>query len=243
MEFELIKTPPPLPKRGIVIRESLPLQVRHDYVKLSKFNPIRGPYEGWGPVAVKPGRCGMWTSTYTPDNEEGICEWVRWMKSEMPEWMWGWRWAYVYEIASPLRIIEIDSLDDLTALNDEFGDEDQYLKAAGLGQRYPSWERLAKEFDAVHLTEAGQWATRMTRPDTLYGWDCESTLWLRLRKRTMHFVKKVNTCIGGRRPTKQDMRDKIQIHRFRMREMMENMKAWRSAAGLAVPPALEGDAQ
>ena len=40
------------------------------------------------------------------------------------------------------------------------------------------FERMAADFDAVHLTDEGQWATRLTQP-SLYGWDCESTCWLR----------------------------------------------------------------
>jgi len=31
-------------------------------------------------------------------------------------------------------------------------------------------------YDAIHLTEAGERATRWTRPRTLYGWDCECVL-------------------------------------------------------------------
>lgn len=30
--------------------------------------------------------------------------------------------------------------------------------------------------ECIHLTESGQWNTRLTRPLNLYGWDCESIL-------------------------------------------------------------------
>lgn len=42
---------------------------------------------------------------------------------------------------------------------------------------YPDFELLAKHFDVIHLTENGQYETRLNHPD-LYGWDCESSLWL-----------------------------------------------------------------
>jgi len=41
------------------------------------------------------------------------------------------------------------------------------------------WERISKEYDAVMLTEDGQVHTRFSRPLSLYGWDCESTVWFR----------------------------------------------------------------
>jgi len=41
------------------------------------------------------------------------------------------------------------------------------------------WEEIAKHYDGVMLTEAGQVHTRYSRPLSLYGWDCESTVWFR----------------------------------------------------------------
>jgi len=40
------------------------------------------------------------------------------------------------------------------------------------------WEEIAKHYDAIMLTEKGEKETRYTNP-SLYGWDCESTLWFR----------------------------------------------------------------
>jgi hypothetical protein len=37
----------------------------------------------------------------------------------------------------------------------------------------PDYELMAKQYDAIHLTARGQWATRLTTPRNLYGWDCE----------------------------------------------------------------------
>lgn len=41
---------------------------------------------------------------------------------------------------------------------------------------YLDFEKISNKFDAIWLTEKGQWETRFTRPFNLYGWDCESIL-------------------------------------------------------------------
>lgn len=47
--------------------------------------------------------------------------------------------------------------------------------------RWLKFSEMAKQFDGMHLTDNGQWATRLPPFDSpnLYGWDCESTLWFR----------------------------------------------------------------
>ncbi len=210
----------------IRVVDTLPLQVRHNRVHLPKFNPIRNACEGWGTISVKPGWSGMWTSTYTPENPDGICDWARWCNIEgFREWQW--RTGYVYEVRRGLRIIEIDSLRDLLALLDEYGLPDPISMMRPI-RFFPNWERLARKFDAVHLTEQGQWDTRMTRPHSLYGWDSESTLWLRLHRNTLRYVKKVPTGMGGRRPTRQDLIDARFILHSTLHRMAEEMRQWRA---------------
>jgi hypothetical protein len=214
--------------------DTLPLQVRHNRIRLPKFQRIRNLAEGWGPISVKPGRTGMWTSSYTPENPEGICDWLRWcVDNEF--YTWRWRWAYVYEVARPLRIVEIDSQEDLHALNDEFGVPDEISVLCHADNphhpihRWPNWERLAQHFDAIHLTENGQWATRLPPGgDNLFGWDCESTLWLRLHRNTLRFVKKIHLGIGGRRKTRTEIREERKIANIEMQKLMRNMKAARA---------------
>lgn len=48
-------------------------------------------------------------------------------------------------------------------------------------------EAIAKKYDAVHLTSEGQWRTRHSTPN-LYGWDCESTLWLRWKFEKVEYI-------------------------------------------------------
>ena len=44
--------------------------------------------------------------------------------------------------------------------------------------KFPDFEKVALEFDAIHLTTRGMMETRFTPFETpdLYGWDCESVL-------------------------------------------------------------------
>jgi hypothetical protein len=70
------------------------------------------------------------------------------------------------------RIAHIDTYSDLAALVAAY-------PGPGVDTRFPDWEAVSRDYDAVHLTDAGQWATRLSHPHDLYGWDCESTLWFR----------------------------------------------------------------
>jgi hypothetical protein len=79
----------PRSKLGVIrIMESLPPQVRHSRIHLPRFERIQNEQDGWGPISVKPAG-GMWTSSYTPDNPEGLCDWLRWCVGEhFREWQW-----------------------------------------------------------------------------------------------------------------------------------------------------------
>lgn len=112
---------------------------------------------------------GFWTSSYI----NGSTDWLRWCQEESwcepTEQNW-----FLLGVKRGARICHIDSLDDLVEL------------LARYPSGHSSWslgpvldfERLATDFDGLHLTENGLWATRMTAPN-LYMWDAESTLWFR----------------------------------------------------------------
>lgn len=115
---------------------------------------------------------GMWTSTWDEHTGGG---WVQWCVGEdfcVPAD--GWR-AWRLTPRPDARVYEIDTYADLDALFARFPHESPHPALDG----YPHWERIGEEFDAIHLTDAGQWATRLSHPLSLYGWDCESTLWYR----------------------------------------------------------------
>jgi hypothetical protein len=133
------------------------------------------------------------------------CDWMRFCMSEQ-FYESSWRFGYVYQPRKNLRIVEIDGLNDLLAVLDEFGTVDSRMAQLGFPRRYPNWQEMAKHFDAIHLTEKGQWETRFSRPNDLYGWDTESTLFLRLHRNTLKFVKKLRFGVGGRRFSRQECR-------------------------------------
>lgn len=128
---------------------------------------------------------GLWTSTFDERYGSG---WVQWCLAEefgrsrgdpvFPIW--------TLDPNPEARVYEVDSYADLEALHERYGDfappprsRLPIFDLSHFGVPWLDWHRIAEDFDAVHLTEEGQWATRLTAPLNLYGWDCESTLWLR----------------------------------------------------------------
>jgi hypothetical protein len=142
--------------------------------------PVTEEMCGW----MKP-TGGLWTSTKLPSGSSG---WINWCLGEDfagPEFD---VWELTPDPAA--RVFTIDSLPDLLDLRARFSPLCDHprdcapLRDIGAGV---SWRRVAEEYDAVRLTEEGQWRTRMSRP-SLYGWDCESTLWFRWRFTDVHHV-------------------------------------------------------
>lgn len=127
-------------------------------------------------VASERARCkpygGMWTSTHLgPDELSG---WAQWCRDER----WGDNdadlWLLTPEPDASVYIV--DSYDDLKFLHQCYGrTEDR----GSYQSHYIDWTLVAERYAAVSLTDEGQWRTRLTMPYDLYGWDCESTLWLR----------------------------------------------------------------
>lgn len=133
---------------------------------------VRNTLHTWLPNKPQPGT-GLWTSTWNEQTHSSA--WTEWCQfnSEFlaPHW-------FLLTPQADARIYTIDTLDDLLALLEVFslpGVSQTILQVYG---GLLDCERLAGVYDGIHLTEAGQWATRLTTP-SLYGWDCESTLWLR----------------------------------------------------------------
>jgi hypothetical protein len=118
-----------------------------------------------------PERRGLWTSTWT--GPESISEWAEWCMAEDfagPEWR-----VYVLTPRPRTKLWNIDSLDDLIALLDRFGAETELSRAVGRTSMFPGIDFdafLRDGYIGVHLTDKGQWATRLSEP-SLYGWDCE----------------------------------------------------------------------
>ena len=143
---------------------------------------------------------GFWTSSL---DEDGECGWVKWTRrnSFSTHGVEVQVWKIVPE--EDLDIYVINSLEDLLDLVDEYGFQDHPVldREEGFSHKYPDWEAVSEDYDAVRLTSKGQTETRMPRmrskiegleqkwegefPPDLYGWDCESTLWFSWKFKTI----------------------------------------------------------
>lgn len=115
-------------------------------------------------------RGGFWTSTL---NLQTGSDWVHWQHCE--------QWyashledLYLVVVQGHPRVYTIDSVQDMDGLFAKYP-LDQY----GCGIPGIDYTRVARDYDAVHITARGQEVTRHTFPRNLNGWDCESTLWFR----------------------------------------------------------------
>lgn len=144
-------------------------------VELDKIKPIKNRPHGF----VKP-EGGLWTSTYDPDCGS---DWVQWnlgerYTGEIREEEGANKIYYDCCLLYP-READICIVDDFEDLEDIFYNYPFRSKGSFGMPEYIDYEALAQDFDAMHLTFRGQRETRMTHPLSLYGWDCESTIWFR----------------------------------------------------------------
>lgn len=143
------------------------------------FQPVRS--DPTHPRA-KPDGGGLWTSTWDEQHGSG---WVQWCiaeefdcKPDDPTWEDCW----LVTPADDANVYTIDSYDDLRRLCQLYGRTHTFGEDSAHGpfhDTFPDWSLVAEFYDAVRLTDEGQWKTRLTHPLNLYGWDCESTLWFR----------------------------------------------------------------
>lgn len=123
---------------------------------------------------VKP-EGGLWTSPYEAYFGSPWCQWCLTeefrVKRDHPYFH-----LWLLEPDPNSHIYVIDSEQDLIDLVAAYPAKPI---SPGYPFEYPDWLKVAEDFDGVHLTDEGQWQTRMSQPANLYGWDCECTLWLR----------------------------------------------------------------
>lgn len=116
---------------------------------------------------------GLWTASWLGPRLGS--NWVQWCLEN--------NFAYGLENSFPCwllipdrhaRIFTIDSYVDLEVLDHLYG----VPLFEGSSMRSFDFGRMSLDYDAVHLTMRGQLQTRLSHPLSLYGWDCECTLWL-----------------------------------------------------------------
>lgn len=112
---------------------------------------------------------GLWSSPYTP-GKKYISDWDRFCKEENFD-KEDWSKGIIFKLKDNARIYTIDSYEDLTVLVNKYPNEKSIIRTDAL-----DFNKIAEDYDAIHLTEEGQWKTRNTYPNTLYGWDCETLL-------------------------------------------------------------------
>lgn len=89
--------------------------------------------------------------------------------------------GWVARLKPDARVATIDSLDDLKKLVERYPAKTDPDVAGMTGGRL-DFERMAKDYDVIHLTSDGQRRTRMPhsligdKPPDLYGWDLASSL-------------------------------------------------------------------
>ncbi|GAC1662332.1 MAG: hypothetical protein PVS3B3_33470 [Ktedonobacteraceae bacterium] len=117
---------------------------------------------------IKP-KGGIWTSTWNEETRSS--GWTEWCEMEEYCDTSKFQWWLLTPLED-LRIYTVDTHKDLRLLGKKYQIPHDYAF-------WLDYEQVTQDYDAIHLTERGQWATRLTYPISLYGWDCESTLWFR----------------------------------------------------------------
>lgn len=131
---------------------------------------------------------GMWTSTYTPSAEYDS-DWIRWCSSEG---FYGGRHKWLLKPKDDIDVLVVNSLEDLQSVAKVY-EKDTYKGAPSdrLSDTVFDFEDISRDFDAMRLTEDGQWDTRMPGRDepSLYGWDSESVLNFRWNWKSIEYLE------------------------------------------------------
>jgi hypothetical protein len=123
---------------------------------------------------------GLWTSTYL--GIELGSAWTLWCTRENFQGpIFPNAWLLYPEPA--IKVYTINTYNDLARLLAKYAIPSEYYADKDIreifGRRFLDFARISMDYDAIHLTKHGEYSTRLTFPLTLYGWDCESTLWFR----------------------------------------------------------------
>ena len=124
---------------------------------------------------------GLWTSTWREETHDS--EWVEWCRGEKfgspDESNW-----FLFTPKEESRLYIIDSYADLERLLSTYpfesplikGLEDSHLRHYYVGIDF---ERLAQDYDGLHLTSEGNSRLHISYPLNMNAWDAESTVWFR----------------------------------------------------------------
>lgn len=135
----------------------------------AEYEPVENKDDG-----VHKPRGGLWSSTL----RDGTSGWLDWVLAESFYTRDEVVWLLYPE--DDVDVLTIDSEADLHAALDEYQRQDDRATIALQSQTFAplDFEAMAEDYDAIRLTEEGQWDTRFSKPG-LYGWDSECYLWFR----------------------------------------------------------------
>jgi len=126
----------------------------------------------------KPRKVGLWTSTYSKSKGSGWIEWCVGEHFHVPK---AGTKMTLLKPDKDVRIYVIDTYEDLAALVKRYPLLNNSQPAFLRFMESFDYRAMSKDYDAIHLTDNGQWKTRMSQPHTLYGWDCETVYWFRMK--------------------------------------------------------------
>lgn len=149
---------------------------------------------------------GMWTSTYTPDQEYDSA-WIEFLfnsarlSSSMDESDSYWvtkeegiyadQHKWLMKPKTDLNILIVDSHSDLRQIVKKY-EKPTYkgIESSEIEDTIIDFCKIAEDFDAMRLTEKGQKETRRPGKNepNLYGWDTESTLHFRWNWKEFEYV-------------------------------------------------------
>lgn len=130
---------------------------------------------------------GLWTSTWLGAAE--LSGWAEWCRIEDFGAVECDAWLLTPD--ADAEVYTVDTYSDLAYLHHCYGNS-RRIGDSDLFECYLDWPLVAERFAGVHLTDEGQWRTRLTMPYDLYGWDCESTLWFRWAFSEVEHIGRVN---------------------------------------------------
>lgn len=133
---------------------------RRNELDKNKFTPVTNDF-------IKPDG-GLWIAPYT-ENCEFSSAWEEFLINDIGLNTKGYKGTIV-SIKPNAVIVIVDSVQDLINILENYSYTHPILSA-----RFIDFEKLSKDYDAIYLTEKGQYETRLSDPN-LYGWDIESML-------------------------------------------------------------------
>lgn len=145
----------------------------------------------------KPRHGGLWTSTWREKTQDSA--WVAWCQDnsfgDVEQMAW-----WLLTPAKDIRVYTIASVAGLERCLQEYGRPHLLAQRVSVftqfaKKRVLDFERLAQDYDCLHLTARGASETHLSLPNDMNSWDCESTLWFRWCFVDVHCMTKDRTTI------------------------------------------------